>query len=116
MTLPPSIFSASSCRHSRVLCRFLLGTSVKNIPLKPPGKKGLPSPGLKGLRLFLRRKLGLDLQAWIGGLLNGQPPDTWAQNARLRSCRALRDCRYDSWGAIGDHARIFLSSLPKRCR
>jgi len=46
----------------------------------------------------------------------GSAADTWAQNARLRSCRALRACRYDSWGAIGDHARIFLPSLPKRCR
>ena len=46
----------------------------------------------------------------------GSAADTWAQNARLRSCRALRACRYDSWGAIGDHARIFLASLPKRCR
>ena len=46
----------------------------------------------------------------------GSAADTWAQNARLRSCRALRACRYDSWGAIGDHARIFLASLPKPCR
>ena len=69
---------------------------------------------------FSEAKLGLDLQAWInrtaGGPLKGQPPTTWAQNARLRSCRALRVCRYDSWGAIGDHARIFLASVPKRRR
>jgi hypothetical protein len=26
----------------------------------------------------------------------GSAADTWAQNARLRSCRALRACRYDS--------------------
>src|SRR5271157_712360 len=46
----------------------------------------------------------------------GSAADTWTQNARLRSCRALRVCRYDSWGAIGDHARIFLASVPKRRR
>src|ERR1700736_5992468 len=44
----------------------------------------------------------------------GSAADTWTQNARLRSCRALRACRYNSWGAIGDHARIFLASVPKR--
>ena len=66
-------------------------------------------------RLFTGKTL-VGLAAWIDGLLKGQPADTWAQNARLRSCRALRACRYDSWGAIGDHARIFLASLPKRCR
>ena len=65
-------------------------------------------------------KLGLDLQAWINRTrwwsAQGSAADTWAQNARLRSCRALRVCRYDSWGAIGDHARIFLASVPKRRR
>ena len=69
-------------------------------------------------RLF-QAKLGLDLQAWINRTrwsAQGSAADTWAQNARLRSCRALRACRYDSWGAIGDHARIFLASLPKRRR
>ena len=65
-------------------------------------------------------KLGLDMQAWINRTrwwsAQGSAADTWAQNARLRSCRALRACRYDSWGAIGDHARIFLASVPKRRR
>ena len=39
-------------------CPFLLGTSVKNIPLNLPREKGLPPPGLRGLRLFLKQNLG----------------------------------------------------------
>ena len=83
---------------------------VSSVPWRP-GKTGDSAVE----RLFTGKTL-VGLAAWIGGLLKGQPADTWAQNARLRSCRALRACRYNSWGAIGDHARIFLASLPKRCR
>jgi hypothetical protein len=44
--------------------------------------EGLPPPGLKGLRLFLRQNFGLDLQAWInrtaGGPLKGSAAYTWS--------------------------------------
>jgi hypothetical protein len=50
-------------------------------------------------------------QRWSSA--QGSAADTWAQNARLRSCRALRACRYNSWGVIGDHGADLVSQLAQ---